>query len=98
MFEEYINYYMVLQIHAVDKKIASMIVTNQMLHNKSIHTSDEMMSETSSTMDSIAPGHRDINVQFDLSSLMGNSRCLVMMISAFCRKKGKPMAEYTNFK
>ena len=92
-----------LQIHAVDKRIVSRIVTNQMLYKKSLPTSDHVISMASSTLDAITPGYHDINVQFDLSSLLCNSRCLVMMISAFCRNQGwffykLVMHRYTLFK
>ena len=80
---------MLSQIHAVDEVIVSRIVTNQLLHKKSLPTSDHVISMTSSTPGLITPGHHDVNVQFDLSSLLCNSRCLVMMMSAFCRKQGE---------
>lgn len=79
---------MLLQIHAVDKRVVSRIVTNQMLHKKLLPTDDQVISEASTVPVAIAPGHHDVNVKFDLSSLLCNSRCLVMMVSAFCRKKG----------
>ena len=83
------NIIILLQIHAVDKRVVSRIVTSEMLYKKHTPTSNPVMSESSATVDAIAPGRHDVDVQFDVSSLMPNSRCLVMLISAFCRKKGK---------
>lgn len=79
---------MLLQIHAVDERVVSRIVTNQMLEKKVLPTSDPVITVDLSTPVAIAPGHHDVDVKFDLSSLLCNSRCLVMMLSAFCRKQG----------
>ena len=80
---------MLSQIHEVDKMVVSRIVTNQMLHKRSLPASDHVISMASSAPVAIAPGHHDINVQFNLPSLLSNSRCLVMMVSAFCRRLGE---------
>ena len=80
---------MLSQVHLVDKRVVSKIVTNEMLYKKSTTTNNLVISERSPTPDTVAPGCYDVDVQFDLSSLMPNSRCLVMLISGFCRKKGK---------
>ena len=73
----------------VDKRVVSNIVTNEMLYKKKTTTNNPVISGRSPTPDAVAPGCYDVDVQFDLSSLMPNSQCLVMLISGFCRKKGK---------
>lgn len=81
--------HILLQVHNVDKSVVSKIVTSEMLCKRHTPTSNPMKSERSPTPDAVAPGHHDVDVPFDLSSLMPNSRCLVMLISGFCRKKSK---------
>ena len=66
----------------VDKSVVSRIVTNQMLWKAP--PSDEVITDIHSTTDTIPPGHHDVTVLFDLSSLLSKSRCLVLMMSAFC--------------
>ena len=67
--------------------MVSRIVTNQMLWKAP--PSDDVIADTQSATDTIPPGHHDVTVLFDLSSLLCKSRCLVLMMSAFCSSTGK---------
>jgi len=72
--------------------VVSRIVTNQMLWKAP--PSDEVVTDAQPITGSIPPGHHDVTVSFDLSSLLSKCRCLVMMMSAFCSNTSKCVCVY----